>query len=1238
MTARELPYQHLSVRVPWHDTSWDGRVCADPLSNSSCLRLGRIAEGRDDPFEMSVAGTSWVDLPESQLPPCAAERAGFMAPQARTVSKEHPYASWNDVYRKFQRTTFELPAYAFDCVPFRWMLREHAVEISELLRLHYVAELEDAVDAEAALNNPSWVQHAENQQMLLDTFFSAVQPERSLVFVYAKESPVSDDSRRILIGVGRALTVGSVVPYAQVGGGFGSVLWERVITHSIRPTMIDGFLLPYHELLAGAADGGYDPADLGVFVPDEFGLQFSYATEHVTHDAALALILALDRALERISPLVSGSWSAPRTWLSERLAEVWEARGPCPGLGSALSAFGISDGVLLAHAVQGRLSDNEDPWPLVDQWLRDPSGDPEAEARVGDTMSKAWAAIPDSRRDLLMLLSRFDITIEQATRMYQETERAKAGIVLSDGDILANPYVIYEADRFSLEPVAVSTIDRGVFPADRIRSSHPLPKPSRVDEAVDPRRVRGLVLDVLEDAATSGDSVRAQSRVIQEVRDRPLDPDCPLSIDLMSICEPALPPEVVTVAMANGEPAFQLARLHDARRLIARQVDRRRKGASLNVEADWRAVIDEQLVEPTAVDDGEEELARREKAAALEVLANARISVLIGAAGTGKTTLLRALSALPGVSDGGLLLLAPTGKARVRMQDAIGHEAMTLAQLLVRLDRYDPETGRYHRSDRDRSNTARTVIVDECSMLTEEALDALLDGIEGFDRLILVGDPRQLPPIGVGRPFVDVIEHLRKQCGTLGFPRVGPSYAELTIPRRQVASGNDSERSDLLLAEWFAGGDPSPGADEVWDRLGRGEDLGSVSIREWSTPAELHDLLRTELAASSGEMTSANDARGFEQSYGGESKGDYVYFNLNSASAVEEWQVLSPVRGEGAGVNELNRMLQRSYRGAALELARNPGFERKIAKPGGPQEIVYGDKVINVRNKTRRKYFPNIDDCLEYVANGEIGVVTGPFRRKGGKKPPFDRLNVAFSTQRGTAYTYFLSELGGDDGTPILELAYAITIHKAQGSEFGRTFVVIPNPCRLLSRELLYTALTRQQDHVVLLHQGDIAELRRLSSAAFSETAARLTNLFSDPEPVEVDGRFLEAGLIHRTRKGIAVRSKSELIISDLLFAKGIEFEYERRLVGKDGSWRSPDFTIEDDTTGTMIYWEHLGMLQRPSYKKKWEAKLEWYRSNGVLPHTEGGGPKGVLVTTEDGADGSISSSDIEALVDDLLG
>ena len=410
MTARRLPYRHLSVRVPWHDTGWEGSICADPLANGACLRLGRIAEGRNDAREVSLAGSAWADIAEENLPPCSAERAGFMSPHARRLTKRHPYAAWNEVYRKFQPTSYEVPAYSADCIPFRWMLRKSAAAISEEYQLPYEAELEVAVDLEASLNDPSWVQHAKNQQLLLDTFFSAVEPERSLCFVYAKESPLSNDPRRILIGVGRALGAAQTIPYIQRGDGFGSVLWERVIRHSIRPSMEDGFLLPYHELLRMSVEDGVDPEQFAVFVPEESGIEFSYASELVSHDTALSLLLALDRAVEKVAPVVSGQWASVRRWLSARVGEVWEARGPCPGLGAALAAFGVHEGVLLAFAAQSRIGDNEDPWPVVDAWLRDPASDTEASARVSAMMSKTWAAISDERRSLLRLLSRFDLT------------------------------------------------------------------------------------------------------------------------------------------------------------------------------------------------------------------------------------------------------------------------------------------------------------------------------------------------------------------------------------------------------------------------------------------------------------------------------------------------------------------------------------------------------------------------------------------------------------------------------------------------------------------------------------------------------------------------------------------------------------------------------------------------------------------------------------------------------------
>ena len=220
----------------------------------------------------------------------------------------------------------------------------------------------------------------------------------------------------------------------------------------------------------------------------------------------------------------------------------------------------------------------------------------------------------------------------------------------------------------------------------------------------------------------------------------------------------------------------------------------------------------------------------------------------------------------------------------------------------------------------------------------------------------------------------------------------------------------------------------------------------------------------------------------------------------------------------------------------------------------GPEGIVYGDKVMNNRNHQRMDIYPEqswvgdpFSDPSRFVANGEIGMVVGQFKRFG-QKFKVTRLKVEFSTQLGVEYGFRRGDLPKDGRDPILELAYAITVHKSQGSEFETTFLVIPSPCLLLSRELLYTAFTRQTKRVVVLHQGPLTDLLSFSSAGNSETARRYTNLLRDPQPQDVGGgRFLEANLIHRTSNGTLVRSKSEVIIADALSAAGVERSQRRR-------------------------------------------------------------------------------------------
>ena len=279
----------------------------------------------------------------------------------------------------------------------------------------------------------------------------------------------------------------------------------------------------------------------------------------------------------------------------------------------------------------------------------------------------------------------------------------------------------------------------------------------------------------------------------------------------------------------------------------------------------------------------------------------------------------------------------------------------------------------------------------------------------------------------------------------------------------------------------------------------------------------------------------------------------------------------------------------------------------------------------------------SIEDTLELKAGETILIHGGAGGVAGFAIALAKHLGARVVTTASAANP---SEFGDEARNP-LELAYALTVHKTQGSEFGITFLVLPNPCWLLSRELLYTALTRHRDRLVVLHQGPVAEFRRFAGEEHSEIARRMTNLFADPLPREVTvgtaTRFLEEGLIHRTERGELVRSKSELVIADKLHARGVDYAYEQPLVVGDGRVRYPDFTIADHARGVTYYWEHLGLLDDPGYRARWARKRADYLAAGIRPHEDGGGPEGTLIESRDDPRGGLDAAAIARLIDTVV-
>ena len=1182
-----------------------------------------------------------------------------MAPFELTRSIEHPYGSIYDTHSHYLPTLLRQPSYSAACVPFRWMLLEEVegdAGLAERLKLGWIPEREpDIRNANGKPANTAWLQERGNQLALLDTFFSAVVPEESLCFFYAKSTPLSEKSRRVIIGVGRVSGVGEAVEYRRKDdSGMRCVLWERNISHSIRPELGDGFLFPYQEALALAAEEGVPPEQFVAFAPDEYFDDYSYGSELLTQDGAVASLLMCASTLRRIQGRIKGPWDQALAWVDTELNRIWHARGAFPGLGSAIAAFGyewgFQHGTLLAYELELLLEKEggNDPWAMLDSIMQEPSRLGSLSRTLTPGIRRGWQTLPPKRSALLRLLARCALTEDQALRIYDRTERTNAAVDLTDEDVLANPYLLYERDRTSVNPISFATVDRGMYSdapdGDKDHDDCGLYDPA------DPRRVRALAVRLLEEAASEGHALLPRSWLIRRAREEPLHPPCPLGDSVLATTESIFEGVVGCLTTAADEPAYQLDRLVHCRTIIRKEVNGRRRGRPHDTSLRWRAVVDKILdgANPANHERGEhdheeEERRRKEKAAALEQLFRSRLSVLVGPAGTGKTTVLKMLCSLLPEED--VLLLAPTGKARVRLEEQTERRGsgQTLAQFLMRYRRYRADTGSYTPLPKaPRCADYRTVIVDECSMLTEEQLAALFDALRNVERFVLVGDPHQLPPIGTGRPFADIVRTCKPADLHTRVLRCGDGYAELMIPSRQ--KGRDGP--DVLLASQFAGRALDPGTDAVLDGNAKGVD-GPLRLVQWNHPQELQDKLLAELIQGL-ELAGVDDEVGFEESLGGNRLGSapHAFFSNQygdrpgAAQYADRWQILSPIRAGSVGVDALNRMVQSRFRSAVRERAESGGWTRKVPQPMGPQSILYGDKVINVINSRRRDVWPK-PDGEAYVANGDIGVIVGQYKgRKAKYKGLPWKIEVEFAGQRGHKYGFSRAEFS-DEGNNPLELAYALTVHKTQGSEFGLTFIVLTNPCWLLSRELLYTALTRHRERLVVLHQGPLAAYRSFSSDQHSEIARRMTNLFAPPSPKEApvggDGRFLEDGLIHRTENGDLVRSKSEVIIADKLYSRGIEYAYEQPLRLPNGRVRYPDFTISDSATGMTFYWEHLGLLSDPAYRARWERKRAEYLAAGISPWTDGKEAENVLVETRDSPDGGIDSVEVANLIDEVI-
>ena len=1228
--------QHISIRVPWHDNGWKGFVCEDPTSNISCLRLKNIYENKNDSIENDLCGQCMAE--HEQDLPCISEGGAFMSEKELHRSTVHPYKYSNpDTHGHFIETEVVYPSYSFPARPFAWLMYENIQQKVDNLGIAYDPSVEPQLRF-----NTIWVQEASNQQAIFEAFYQDVVPDESLCIAYAKQVPFVEDNRRVIVGMGHAKRIVPAIEHRHTEDGtFRSMIWETMVCHSIRENHKDGFIIPYQEMMKYAElHPDFDMSSITVFAPEDAFDEFSYATEHVSYDAVIDVLLSCINAFTIIDKCLDEDYSDVLIWLNKQLANVWEDRGAFPGLGPMLTAFGFPLGIPMARHIKDNC-ENGDIWEYLDASIKEPERYlPETVAKtVAPILQKTWKSLPPERKQLFKLLCRFALNIDQAKVLFNDNERIKNHIECSDKQIIENPYILYEQTRLKQDNLylSIQKVDRAVFPVPSIAEKYPLEKPSRLSSDNDERRIRAITISVLEKAADSGHTFLPCNILTDNIQNLTLDPACTVTPDMIAAIEPFLSDEVMKREMKDGTEYYKLVRLHAFDKEIEKRIKKRLKAAKIEVAADWRKMLDDKFADGKPISETEE-LARNEKAAVLKMLAESRLSVLVGDAGTGKTTVLSVLCSHPDIAARGVLLLAPTGKATVRLKESVSgsgqhYTALNVAQFLTRSGRFDWTDMRFKLSNQQYKDLPETVIVDEASMLTEEMFGALMDAVGTVKRIIFVGDPNQLPPIGAGKPFVDLVNLLKEDLPDRtpeNQPRVCNSYGELRINRRQQ---KDDIRLDVILSKHFTRTEEID--EDVISEIIQGGS-NNIQIVKWESKDELEEQL-LQIVAKELNMSGPDDQDGFDRALGATVMQYETFFNTECAEYIDKWQILSPVRNMPQGVTNINRLYHQKYRAHQLELSRKSGYKKRIPVAYGSEQIVYGDKVINIRNTSKKKAFPSSPEANDYIANGEIGIACGHYAAKG--KSSTNNLHVAFSSQKGFRYTFDKRDFNDETSEASLELAYALTVHKAQGSQFDTVILVLAEPCRIISRELLYTALTRQIGKIVILYNNEPYHLLKYSSEENSDISKRFTDLFADvfpddggshrPQITKVGNTFFDEKLIHKTVRGELVRSKSEVIIANALFYNGLSYEYEPELI-LEGKIKRPDFKITDADTGEVWYWEHCGMMSDTKYAKRWADKESFYAKNGILLG------KNLIVTEEYDGEG-LASDQIDAMIKDIF-
>lgn len=1143
--------KHISLRLAWHDEGWNGHICKNPRANTHCVGQHSypgdlISHNRDLEWEEeeNVAGCHCSTI--DGIPPCAYSINAFG--NAAVKGESNPPDFFNDESKGIQ---FEIPASTACIWPYEQMYSDDIkMPAGSKQTYDYTKRLKAAKD-----------------------FFKEITPNESLVFYYAnKSNPFSeeDDRNFVVVGISKIKKIGEVMYYENVSDAnkkkyADGFIWQLPVTSNYPE---EGFAIPYHKYRDNP-----EILERITYIP-EIAENFKYGTRHISDDDALIYV---ERLTEIVDYLIgideTENWKERKVWLVSLQNELWKKRGPYPGLNSALEALEMPEFMTF---YKNAVAKNEgiEAKETIFKYLNDKKLtkfiDDSIMPSTIKEYQKNWYIKLDNqnKRDLIeKVLSRIDLKTNQV-KLILDDKREQNNIYSSVDQLLENPFILQEeyigndiGDIINFEK-----LDHAVLPSQEINLEILIPKD-------DHRRLRALIIDYLKnvDVHSFVDQDTILEKVNQKLNVYPEWKQVQFNKGYIDFEKEFFEEKLHFRVNENVTYAY-LKDIYDQERVIEKQI--RNLVGRLPIDLS-RPFNDERWVNEifkSGCDLDKKAPDEYKKAVDGQVtvckqIFRKPICVLSGAAGTGKTTVINAIiKAIKFTSNNTekCLLLAPTGKASDRMKEATGEDAKTIHQFLASKGWLNPNFT-FKKTGGKKEEDITTYIIDETSMIDLTLMTTLFKAInwDYSKRIIFVGDPNQLPPIGKGKVFADTIEFIKAIDEE--------AYGHLRDNMRQMENRIDEKGTGIIdLASIYVqqninSFEIKSDTEDVLKRINEDGALDKdVKVVIWENDVVLEEQLIASIANDMEETDNNN---------------------------IMDYQVISPYRGELFGTEHLNKVLQEN-------------INSKNVQKGPLGGITYFDKIIQFTNRAGLNSYwgyNNENKKNERVAvyNGEIGQAwIHPFDKKNYHYiNNIKRFNVRFNRQSN----YSIEFKSENQVVENIELGYAISVHKSQGSEFSYLYLVIPQSKQtLLSTELIYTGITRAKTKLRIFIEKDLSILQSLRRPERSKLKFINSSLFKfEPLPLEFSniGSWYEEGKVQATLSKYLVRSKSEVIITNLLVTNELtSFKYETLLYAPDKTFYLPDFTI--NVNGKTYYWEHVGMLHLPKYKQRWEEKQKWYEKH----------------------------------------